>query len=68
METNYIVLFDYSDGEIIKIKLSESEKLKLEEYENLEDFLEKLEDKYNFRLSNCYWMSVEQLTERSCGM
>lgn len=65
METNYIVLLDYSVGEIIRIRLSEEEKAASEEYEDFEEFVRTLEDKYKFKLSDCSWMSCEILSERS---
>ncbi|RHC23229.1 hypothetical protein DW853_17840 [Bacteroides stercoris] len=65
METNYVILLDYSSGEIIKIRLSDKEIQKSESYEDFEMFLSTIESKYNFRLKDCYWMSVEYLKERS---
>ncbi len=61
----YIVLLDDSVGEIIKIRLSEEEKAESEKYEDYEEFIRTLEDKYGFRLSNCSWMCCEILSERS---
>ena len=61
----YVVLLDYSDGEIIKIKLSEQETILADEAEDYEEFLRILEDKYDFRLDNCCWMSTTNLKERS---
>lgn len=60
----YIILLDYSVGEVIKIKLSEQEDMLANEAENFEDFLRTLEDKYNFRLNECCWMYSERLLER----
>ena len=40
MDINYIVLLDSSKGEIIKIRLSEEEKLELEEYDDFSEFME----------------------------
>lgn len=65
MNVNYIVLLDYTIGELIKIRLTEEEKIESESYEDFEEFICTLEDKYNFRLSNCCWMSCEILSERS---
>ena len=65
MDTNYIVLLDCSVGELIKIRLSEEEKIESESYEDFEEFICTLEDKYNFRLSDCSWMSCDVLSERS---
>ena len=61
----YVVLLDYSDGEIIKIKLSEQETILADEAEDYEEFLRTLEEKYDFRLDNCCWMSTTHLKERS---
>ena len=65
METNYLILLDYSVGELIKIRLTEQEKIESESYQDFEEFIYTLEDKYNFRLSNCSWMCCEVLSERS---
>ena len=65
METNYLILLDYSVGELIKIRLTEQEKIESECYQDYEEFIYTLEDKYNFRLSNCSWMCCEVLSERS---
>ena len=61
----YIVLLDYTDGEVIKISLSEQETILEDEAENFEEFLQTLEEKYDFRLDNCCWMSTTNLRERS---
>ena len=65
METNYLILLDYSVGELIKIRLTEQEKIESESYQDFEEFIYTLEDKYNFKLSNCSWMCCEVLSERS---
>ena len=46
----YVVLLDYTDGEVIKIRLSEEEAILAEEAEDYGEFLRTLEDKYHFRL------------------
>ena len=61
----YIILLDYTDGEVIKIRLSEQETILGNEAEDYEEFLRTLEDKYDFRLGNCCWMSTTNLKERS---
>ena len=65
METNYLILLDYSVGELIKIRLTEQEKIESESYQDFEEFIYTLEEKYNFKLSNCSWMCCEVLSERS---
>ena len=67
MNTNYIVILDYSVGEIIKIKLDKEQIKESEKYDDFESYLETLEDKYDFRLKDCLWMVCENLTERSFG-
>ena len=61
----YVVLLDYTDGEVIKIRLSEQETILADEAEDYEEFLQTLEEKYDFRLDNCCWMSTATLKERS---
>ena len=61
----YIVLLDYTGGEVIKIRLSEQETILADEAEDFEEFLRTLEEKYDFRLDNCCWMSTTNLRERS---
>ena len=65
MKVNFLILLDCSVGELIKIRLSEEEKIEAESYEDFEEFICTLEDKYNFRLSDCSWMSCDVLSERS---
>ena len=65
MKANYLVLLDCSVGELIKIHLTEQEKIESESYQDFEEFIYTLEDKYDFKLSNCSWMSCEVLSERS---
>ena len=66
-QTKFVLLLDYTGGTLIKIKLTEEEQEESLEYEDFEDFLHTLEDKYEFRLRNCEWMSVDEITEREYG-
>ena len=65
--TKFVLLLDYTGGTLIKIKLTEEEQEKSLEYEDFEDFLYTLEDRYEFRLRDCEWMSVNEITERNYG-
>ena len=67
-QTKFVLLLDYTGGTLINIKLTEEEQEKSLEYEDFEDFLHTLEDKYEFRLRDCEWMSVNEITEREYGM
>ena len=65
MKANFLILLDCSVGKLIKIRLTEQEKIESESYQDYEEFIYTLEDKYDFRLSNCSWMSCDVLSERS---
>ena len=67
-QTKFVLLLDYTGGTLIKIKLTNEEQEKSLEYEDFEDFLHTLENKYEFRLRDCEWMSVNEITEREYGM
>lgn len=67
METNYLIILDYSVGEVIKIKLTQEQMEESEKYDDFEDYLSTLEEKYDFRLKDCLWMCTESYQERSYG-
>lgn len=67
METNYIIILDYSIGEVIKIKLNKQQIETSERYDDFESYLLTLEDKYNFKLKDCLWMCTETYNERCFG-
>ena len=51
MKANFLILLDCSVGELIKIRLTEQEKIESESYQDYEEFIYTLEDKYDFKLS-----------------
>lgn len=67
METNYIIILDFSTGEVIRIKLDKNQKEESEKYVDFEEYLETLEEKYDFNLKDCLWMVTENYSERSFG-
>ena len=67
METEYVILPEFSTGEIIKIKLSERQKNESEQYDDFEEYLATLEKEYEFRLDDCQWMVTETYLERKYG-
>lgn len=67
METNYIIILDFSVGEVIRIKLDKNQKEESEKYVDFEEYLETLEEKYDFNLEDCLWMVTENYSERSFG-
>ena len=67
METNYIIILDYSVGEVIKVKLTQEQIKESENHDDFESFLSTLEEEYDFRLKDCLWMVTEDYQERSYG-
>lgn len=64
MEPRYVILMDFSIGELIKIRLTDEELKSSNEFEIFEDFLETLEDKYDFRVKDCLYMTCEVFRKR----
>lgn len=56
MNPRYIILLDFSCGEIINIRLSEQQFKESEEFDDFFDFLSILEDKYEFRVKDCIYI------------
>lgn len=61
METNYVIVLDFCGGYLNIIHLTEEEKKAADTYDDFEEFLCTLEDKYGFRLKDCQWMTTESL-------
>lgn len=61
MEPKYVLILDYCSGVLNIIELTYEELNESENYEDFESFLETLEEKYGFRLSDCNWMTTEKL-------
>ena len=61
MEPKYVIILDFCTGALNIIKLTEKELLESENYDDFEEYLSTLEDKYGFRLNNCQWMTTENL-------
>lgn len=68
MEPRYIIIMDFSTGELVKIKLTDLELKASEEFDDFSDFLSTLEDKYDFRVKDILYMTVESFSERSYNM
>lgn len=67
MKTNYIIILDYSVGEVIRIKLTKEQLEESEKYNDFEEYLSTLEEEYDFKLRDCLWMCTESYQERSYG-
>ena len=61
MKTNYVTILDFTTGWVNIIHLTPEEIHESEKDEDFEIFLSTLEEKYEFKLSNCQWMVSEEL-------
>lgn len=61
MEPNYVYILDFTLGILNIIHLTPEEVKASENYDSFDDFLQTLEDKYDFRVSDCQWMCSKDL-------
>ena len=61
MEPRYVIILDFCIGVLNIIRLTDEEVKESERYDDYEEYLSTLEDKYGFRLNNCQWMTTENL-------
>ena len=61
MESRSVIILDFCIGVLNIIRLTDEEVKESEQYNDFEEYLSTLEDKYGFRLNNCQWMTTENL-------
>lgn len=61
MEPRYVIILDFCISALNIIRLTDEEVKESEQYNDFEEYLSTLEDKYGFRLDNCQWMTTENL-------
>ena len=61
MEPRYVIIIDFCIGALNIIRLTDEEVKESVQYDDFEEYLSTLEDKYGFRLNNCQWMTTENL-------
>jgi hypothetical protein len=61
MEPRYVIILDFCIGALNIIRLTDEEIKESEQYNDFEEYLSTLEDKYGFKLNNCQWMTIENL-------
>ena len=61
MEPRYVIILDFCIGALNIIRLTDEEVKESERYDDFEEYLSTLEDKYGFKLNNCQWMTTENL-------
>lgn len=68
MEPRYLWLLNYSYGAVTVIRLTNEEVEKSAEYDDFENFISSvLENKYEFRLRDCCWMTTENYDYEQIG-
>ena len=61
MEPRYVIILDFCIGALNIIRLTDGEVKESGKYDDFEEYLSTLEDKYGFKLNNCQWMITENL-------
>ncbi len=61
MEPRYVIILDFCISVLNIIRLTDEEVKESEQYNDFEEYLSTLENKYGFRLDNCQWMTTENL-------
>lgn len=61
MKPRYVIILDFCIGALNIIRLTDGEVKESGKYDDFEEYLSTLEDKYGFKLSNCQWMITENL-------
>lgn len=61
MEPRYVIILDFCIGALNIIRLTDGEVKESGKYDDFEEYLSTLENKYGFRLDNCQWMTTENL-------
>ena len=71
MEPKYVLILDFFVGCLNIIRLTDEELRESENYENFEDFLSTIEERYGFRLNSCQWkqnsICYNQIKKRNRG-
>ena len=68
MEPRYIIIMDFSTGELIKIRLTDEQLVSSEEYGDFGEFLSSLEEEYDFRLKDSLYMTCHTRSERNYNL
>lgn len=63
----YVVILNHCSNYVGIIKLTNEEIVESEKYEDFEEFLLTLEDKYEFRLKDCSWIETENIYKYENG-
>lgn len=64
---NYIVILDFVQNRVVKIKLSDEDKQFASSCDDLEELVDALSEVFHFSVSNCQWMALNEYKEDIFG-
>lgn len=64
---NYIVILDFVQNRVVKIKLSDEDKQFASSCDDLEELVDALSEIFHFSVSNCQWMALNEYKEDKFG-
>lgn len=64
---NYIVILDFVQNRVVKIKLSDEDKQFASSCDDLEELVDALSEVFHFSVSNCQWMVLNEYKEDNFG-
>lgn len=64
---NYIIILDFLQNRVVKIRLSDEERRFATSCDDLEELVEALSEVYHFSLANSQWMALHEYKEDSFG-
>ncbi len=64
---NYIVILDFVQNKVVKIKLSDEDKQFASSCDDLEELVDALSEVFHFSVSNCQWMALNEYKEDNFG-
>jgi hypothetical protein len=64
---NYIVILDFVQNRVVKIKLSDEDKHFASSCDDFEELVDALSEVFHFSVSNCQWMALNEYKEDNFG-
>lgn len=64
---NYIVILDFVQNRVVTIKLSDEDKQFASSCDDLEELVDALSEVFDFSVSNCQWMALNEYKEDNFG-
>lgn len=64
---NYIVILDFVQNRVVKIKLSDEDKQFASSCDDLEELVDALSEVFHFSVSNSQWMAFNEYKEDNFG-